>query len=195
MTLAIGKATQITPRPKRETKEEETKPGFATRVSIKAGTHVHTAEVEYSRSARSTAKDESANQSDADEELAPGNEDEDEDEETTTPLVTLKPNRRQDGHREGITGSVVSDGLITRTCQLPSEMSAGAGDRASNGSPHLSFDGSRIGAPGNSHQSSSTNGSEYGIKTPTSSRGATPQYGRTAHQIDIRTPTAAGSAE
>ena len=111
------------PKAKRETKGEEPSPVYATRESIKEGRHVHTAE----------AKDASGAQSDDDEESSRGSENDDED--TSTPLVTLKPNRRQEGLNDGTAGNVVSDGPITRTCQLPSEMSDGAGDRARTGSP------------------------------------------------------------
>ena len=106
----------------------------------------------------------------------------------STPLGALKPNRQQDGLQGGIAGNVASEGPITRTWKLPSAMSAGAGDRASTGSPHLSFDGSRGGAPINSPQTSPVHGSAYGIVTPTSPRGSTTQYGRSAHHFDISRP-------
>ena len=124
---------------------------------------MHTSEEEYARSARSTAKDESVSHPDADVESSGG-----EDDDMSTPLVTLKPNRQQDGRQGGIAGNVVSEGPITRTGQLPSAMMAGAGDRAITGSPHLSFDGSRGGTPSNSPRTSPIHGSAYGIVAPTS---------------------------
>ena len=160
------------PKPKRET-QGAPEPVFATQESIKAGRHVHTAEAEYSRSARSTVKDEGVTQSNADEELSRGSENDDED--MSAPLVTLKPNRRQDGINDGFACNVVSDGPISRTCHMPSEMSAGAGDRAITGSPQLSFDGRKSGDPSNSPQVPPIHGSAYGIATPTSFRGPTPK--------------------
>ena len=67
-------------------------------------------------------------------------------------------------------------------------MGAGAGDRDIAGSTHLSFDGSRGGAPINAPQTSPIHGPSYGIVTPTSPRGSPPKFGLSAHHFDISTP-------
>ena len=106
----------------------------------------------------------------------------------STPLVTLKPNHQQDGPMGGSTGNVESEGPTTRPRQLPSTMIAVADGRAIIGSPPLSCDGGRGGPSINSPQEAPMNGSAYGVVTPTSPRGSTPQYGRSAQHCDITTP-------